>query len=232
MAIIPSAALVFDLDDTLFPERDFVLSGFQAVGDWLETNLSLGGFADVARAIYLRGERARIFDLALAQLKREGNPDLIAQLVRVYREHQPSLSLHPDARWALEAFRSSHKTGLLTDGYLETQRRKVASLGLDNAFDAIVYTDTFGRAHWKPSPQPYRTMMERLGCPGNRCAYVGDNPAKDFVAANALGWQTIQIEREDGEYREVNAGKEYQAQHTIRSLFELEGLMRILYHGT
>jgi len=75
-------------------------------------------------------------------------------------------------------------------------------------------------------------MMERLGCPGNRCAYVGDNPAKDFVAANALGWQTIQIEREDGEYREVNAGKEYQAQHTIRSLFELEGLMRILYHGT
>jgi len=41
MAIIPSAALVFDLDDTLFPERDFVLSGFQAVGDWLETNLSL-----------------------------------------------------------------------------------------------------------------------------------------------------------------------------------------------
>ena len=97
---------------------------------------------------------------------------------------------------------------------------------------AIVYTDTFGRAHWKPSPQPYRTMMERLGCPGNRCAYVGDNPAKDFVAANALGWQTIQIEREDGEYREVNAGKEYQAQHTIRSLFELEGLMRILYHGT
>ena len=46
------------------------------------------------------------------------------------------------------------------------------------------------------------------------------------MAANALGWQTIQIEREDGEYREVNAGKEYQAQHTIRSLFELEGLIR------
>jgi putative hydrolase of the HAD superfamily len=53
MAIIHTAALIFDLDDTLFPERDFVFSGFQAVGDWLETNLSLSGFAEVARAIYL-----------------------------------------------------------------------------------------------------------------------------------------------------------------------------------
>ena len=44
--------IVFDLDDTLYPERDYVLSGFKAVASWAEARLgvpSLGGFSGLRR---------------------------------------------------------------------------------------------------------------------------------------------------------------------------------------
>ena len=37
-------AVIFDLDDTLFPERTYVLSGFRAVGDWISETYSIRGF--------------------------------------------------------------------------------------------------------------------------------------------------------------------------------------------
>jgi putative hydrolase of the HAD superfamily len=44
--------LVFDLDDTLYPERQFALSGFAAAGRWAEAELGLGGLAeDMARLL-------------------------------------------------------------------------------------------------------------------------------------------------------------------------------------
>jgi putative hydrolase of the HAD superfamily len=223
--VISVDALVFDLDDTLFRERDFVFSGFRAVDRWLKTHRHVGGFATKARELYDRGQRGHIFDQALTELRHEAHPDLIAELVRVYREHKPRLSLPPDARWALSAFRSHWKLGLLTDGYLTTQQNKVAALGLEKSFDVLLYTDSLGREHWKPSERPYRRMMEQLDCSGNQCVYIGDNPAKDFVAANALGWHTIQVVRPDGEYGGIPAEKPYQARQQIHSLFELAHLL-------
>jgi putative hydrolase of the HAD superfamily len=58
-------ALVFDLDDTLYPERDFVLSGFQAVSGWLRLQGGVEGFYDRALATFERGVRGRIFDEVL-----------------------------------------------------------------------------------------------------------------------------------------------------------------------
>ena len=52
-----------------------------------------------------------------------------------------------------------------------------------------------GRDFWKPSPRGFEKIGELLDVPHERCAYVGDNPAKDFVAPNALGWRTVQYVR-------------------------------------
>lgn len=40
--------IVFDVDDPMFPEREFLRSGFQAVGEWILNKYALAGLFEVA----------------------------------------------------------------------------------------------------------------------------------------------------------------------------------------
>jgi putative hydrolase of the HAD superfamily len=220
-----SRVVVFDLDDTLYPEHQFVLSGFRAVGAWLERERGLSGFEATARSLFASGARGNIFDRALESLGHPASPELVQQLVKVYREHPPTLTLHADARRALDQFKGRHRLALITDGFLETQRNKVAALGLAPYMEALIFSDEHGRACWKPSPVPYRRCVEALGCTAADCTYVGDNPNKDFVTARSLGWKTVQILREGGEYSGIMPAEGYQADHLISSLDDLQTLI-------
>jgi putative hydrolase of the HAD superfamily len=221
-------ALVFDLDDTLYLEHEFVRSGVAAVDRWLWTNRGITGFGPAANQLFSNGIRGRIFNEALDQLGVRATPELVSQLVAVYRAHLPRLTLLSEARWAIDRYRNRFKLGLVTDGYAQTQRNKVAALRLEERFDCLVFTDDFGRENWKPSPVPFHHLMNRLGVAGAECVYVADNPAKDFIAPNALGWMTVQISREGSEYS--RAGLEIlppaqAAKTNIASLRELEALL-------
>ncbi len=223
------AALVFDLDDTLYPEREFVSSGFAAVDRWLRERRQITGFATEAGRLFEEGVRGHIFDDALDRLGVTGAGGLIPEMVDVYRRHSPGLRLFPDAEWAIRHFHRKVKLGLITDGYAEVQRRKLASLRIELFFDSLLFTDDLGRENWKPSPNSFQKMMEALGCPAAGCVYVGDNPAKDFVAPNRLGWTTIQVAREQGEYSGVAADAlpaDHRAKHVVRTLTCLGEILR------
>jgi putative hydrolase of the HAD superfamily len=220
------SAIIFDLDDTLFPECEYVLSGFRAVGAWIEENHSIQGFSHIAEDFFRIGKRGNIFNLVLQELGVQSDEALVPEMVKVYREHRPDITLFDDARWALEHFGPSRKLGIITDGYLITQQNKVKALKIEDCFDVIVYSDEFGREHWKPSEKPYRKIMEKLSCAGNGCMYIADNPRKDFVTAKALGWMTVHIRRPAGEYRHHVPLDGYEADKEIASLFELKGLIR------
>jgi putative hydrolase of the HAD superfamily len=218
--------LVFDLDDTLFPEREYVASGFRAVDRRLRERHALTGFVEAALGHFHAGRRGRIFDEALEGLGFAAHPALIQELVDCYRGHFPEIRLHPDSVRALASLRGAFRLAIITDGYFEVQKKKVAALGIGPQFEAIVYSDEFGRSSWKPSPEPYLRVMRTLGVTGPECLYVGDNPTKDFVTANALGWKTVQIVREDGEYARVSAETSHRAHHRIDCLDELDAILR------
>ncbi len=221
-------ALVFDLDDTLYPERQFVRSGLAAVGAWLREQRGVEGFADEAGRVFDEGVRGRIFDETLRRLGVAGAPDLVTQMVAVYRAHQPELALYDDAEWAISKFGAEMTLGIITDGFAATQRNKVAALGLAGRFRAIVYSDDLGRQNWKPSPEPFLAMMTRVECEPSACVYVGDNPGKDFAAPNQLGWITVQLCRAEGEYAHLRSSRlpaGFRAQREIDSLRELEAIL-------
>lgn len=217
--------LVFDLDDTLFPEHEFVLSGFQSVSNCLATKYYLPGFFEVAWQFFMEGKRNNIFNLTLEELKFEYELSLIQELLQVYRQHKPNIFLHQDAKEAINYFKNSHKLGIITDGYLLTQQNKVEALRIENSFDTIIYSDLYGRENWKPSPLPYKKIMELLSCKGRECVYVADNPHKDFVTAKKLGWLTVQICRDRGEYAKIIPEKSYDADFKIESLLELKTIL-------
>jgi len=218
-------AVVFDLDDTLYPEKQFVLSGFRAVSDWLADRYGKPGFFEIATGFFASGTRGNIFDLSLKRLGMNFDNNFVKQLVQVYREHKPLLKLHEDAVWALDSYGASRKLGLITDGYLAVQQNKVEALGISQQFDTICYSDQYGSDCWKPSPVPYNKVMEDLSCSGDECVYVADNPAKDFVTARALGWLTVQICRHGGEYVNLVPLSGYEAHFRIASFYELTTLI-------
>ena len=218
-------AVIFDLDDTLFLETEFVLSGLSAVDAWLRNELAVTGFYARAESSYRAGIRGRNINMALEELGIPAQGELIKKLVHVYREHKPSLSLCPDAEWAIDWLRKSKRLGLITDGYLRTQRNKVAALGLENLFDRIIYTDEGGLEKWKPDPGSFQAMSSFLGCAPWECVYVADNPAKDFIAPRALGWQTVRVLRPGSQHWQVQVDPGQDATHRVRSLYQLPGAL-------
>jgi len=218
-------AIIFDLDDTLFPEREYVLSGFQAVDDSISANCSVPGFFEKAVIFFNEGKRGNIFNLVLDDLGISYDETFISKMINIYREHKPRISLYDDAAWAMSYFRGKKQLGIITDGYLVAQKSKIDALQISFSLDAIIYSDEFGRNNWKPSLTPYLKMMEALGRKGEECVYIADNPIKDFIAAKNLEWQTIQIYRELGEYPHHAHDKEYEAGIKISSLFELQKIL-------
>lgn len=215
--------VVFDLDDTLYPEKDYALSGFKAVSDWLTSTRDVSGFFEYCQGFFNEGKRGNIFNLVLDQLGVTYNATDIKELVQIYRQHKPRIKLFEDATWAIDFFQKE-KLAIITDGYYETQVNKIASLNINNKFATIVYTDEFGREFWKPSPFSYQKIMNFFQCNGSCCHYVADNPTKDFITAKKFGWHTIQVSRQEGEYSNISVDKYHQADELIHSLYELKKL--------
>jgi len=187
--------VVFDLDDTLYPERQFALSGFAAAELWAQTALGVAGLAVDLTRLLDAGHLGQVFRLALAERLPDHRPEHVEGLIAAYRSHAPRLTLFEDASWALAHFAAHTKLGLITDGTHSLQRRKVEALGVATQFHDIVYTGALGRAFAKPHRQGYEMIAAALGSGNDRFVYVGDNPAKDFVAPNALGWVSVMVDR-------------------------------------
>jgi putative hydrolase of the HAD superfamily len=188
--------VVLDLDDTLFPEREYVVSGFEAVGEWLEKERGIAGFAEAARNAYLSGVRGTIFDSALERVGRADAQGLVPSMIEVYRTHMPRISLFPEVPAVLERLHSVAHLCLITDGPLASQSAKVAALGLEKWFDNICCTDQWGREFWKPAPRAYEQVMAAFPMSEAGCySYVGDNPAKDFITPRRLGWKCVRVRR-------------------------------------
>jgi putative hydrolase of the HAD superfamily len=205
---VPSRVVVFDIDDTLYLERDYVRSGFRAVGAWARRTLGVPDLADRAWAAFESGVRATIFDAALGGVGIEATPELMARLVACYREHQPDITLLSDSRACLEALDTDRDAAVavITDGPLASQSAKARSLGLATWSQTVIYTEALGAGFGKPHHRAFEQVEDRLGMPGDRCTYIADNPAKDFVAPRARGWATIRVRRPRALHYDVDGG--------------------------
>jgi len=199
--------VVFDLDDTLYDEIDFCRSGFRAGAQFIATLSDKHTPDDILATIwdcFITGDHDSTFDAALRRLGIPYDLNIIGKLVEIYRTHTPTLTLPAESRATLDALTDKYTLGLLTDGYMPTQRLKVQALGIEHYFTAIVYTEELGREFWKPSPRGFEKLIELLHARPEQMAYIADNETKDFIAPNQLGMLTIQLLRPRGLYGQVS----------------------------
>lgn len=176
-------AVLFDLDDTLFFERDFLHSGWHAVACEAEKR----GFMDIGKAYELMTKAPDAFDAL-----HEAYPEFsIADMLEIYRNHMPDIHLKPGARQTVMQLRDAGApVGIITDGRSISQRNKIKALGLDTLVDYIGISEEIGAD--KHQAQPFLHAEEYFG-KHRPYIYVGDNPAKDFAQANKLGWHTVML---------------------------------------
>jgi putative hydrolase of the HAD superfamily len=182
------------MDETLYRERRFRLSGLAAVARHLENEFKLSASHVFGRLRYASSKgREHVFQTVCAELQLPST--LIPTLVEVYRGHAPRLKLPAESQRILTALRPTWRLGVLTNGLPAVQRRKVHALGLEPLVDAVVYACEHGTGEGKPDPASFLEILARLGAAAARTVFVGDDPWCDVAGARNIGMRTIRIRR-------------------------------------
>ncbi len=206
--------LIFDLDDTLYKEIDFLKSAYREIVEVIGHPEAFDFMLDC----YFLGENA--FQCVIDKYNL---PYTVEQLLVIYRNHKPSISLDPSTVATLDVLKASGAIMcLLTDGRSVTQRNKIEALGLACWFspDDILISEKFG--HSKPSMECYQYFINRH--PDAEFVVIGDNPAKDFITPNKLGWTTICLcsNGQNIHDQKLDVEKSYLPKHSINNLSEIK----------
>ena len=195
----PVKGVIFDLDDTLYSEKQYVKSGFCAVGEYLDKNNA----AEKLWSCFEAGKHA--IDTYLEEI---GLIDKREECLQIYRRHLPRISLYDGvARLITELKNRGIKVGIITDGRPDGQKNKIAALGLKEKVDDIIITDELGGEQFrKPCDIAFRIMQRKWMLPFEQMIYVGDNANKDFHAPKQLGMQWVLINNGDGIYETDDNG--------------------------
>lgn len=212
-----SVHLVFDLDDTLYPEVDYARSALTFVGRLVETAFSVENASSFLLQAFEDGHPDAIGALWTAHaLPQAARTDVIAAM----RGHRPVIDLPRASAEVLKALRlRGIKWSILTDGRSLTQRRKIAALGLTGASGIYISEE---RGVRKPELKAYLQIVNDQTDACKFC-YIADNPAKDFIVPNALGWNTIML-RDRGQNihpQILNVPKVFRAQVEVSTLAEI-----------
>lgn len=218
-------ALVFDLDDTLYPEIEFVYGGYAAVAEAVRGQLGIEIYDDLT-SLFGAGQRGDLFTPVLRKHLGDVQEPYVKQLVSIYRKHEPILHCFPEVPDLLRTLKPSYRLAIISDGHLCVQQRKLRSLQLDDCFELVIFTDQWGREAWKPSPRAYEAVLENLNVSGAESVYIADNPAKDFHGARRVGMHTIRVRRPGSIYGEIEPpSSEFAPDLEIESLRGLESVL-------
>lgn len=210
---------IFDLDETLYNEKDFVISGLNAVAKAVSADgdeIQEKAFGMMLNHLSLHG-RGTVFQKLLSEI-----PDIkysVDQLLNIYRTHDTDLNLYADAKELLIDLKVERKY-LVTDGNRDTQRSKIAALKIDSLFNGIYVTDEHGEGAAKPGTKCFEMIKEKESCRWDEMVYVGDDPNKDFISLKARGALTIRVNR--GRFRDFYLDKEHEAEITVSDLRNLQ----------
>jgi len=218
--------VIFDLDDTLYPEIEFVMSSFRTVAKVISQDF--GFDTDKIYILLIKAfeeNRKFVLNRVLEYLKIY-NEDYLNRLVSIYRTHKPEIYLYKDAEEMLPYLKEYFLLGLITDGFPTTQKLKVQALNIERYFNSIIYTGEKGENYSKPSISPFIDMLNKFHIQPNEAIYIGDNIEKDFKGPKDLGMISIRILRENGVYRDsIAPRKDFEPDYTVSSLFDLGNLL-------
>lgn len=204
--------IVYDLDDTLYDEVDFVRSGFREIASYLGDNRYFF-FMD---EFFKEHGSGRVFNRLIENFSLKVS---LERLIEIYRFHKPLISLDEETKELL-GFSKEYKTALISDGNYIMQKNKFNTLKLKSYIDFPIFTDFFHTS--KPDEKPYKMVMEKF--PDESYVYIADNPKKDFIAPKKLGWKSIRYKNQLGIYKNEKNNADFE----VRDKLEIKDILKEL----
>lgn len=190
-------AVIFDLDDTLISEIDYIKSGYMHVAKVFQQRYGLQYETCYNDLLSIFNESPqKVFNRLLTKYRIDYTSETIMEIVNQYRQHYPKITYYSDVQPCIQMLKDRGiLTGIITDGYAFGQRKKLDALNAELLFDEIIITDELGRNYWKPHPKAYELMSLKLNVAFDEMIYVGDNPEKDFHISYIYPITTVRINR-------------------------------------
>lgn len=217
-------AVVFDLDDTLISEKEYIKSGYREIAKYLNQTYKIDNTNKIYDKLFelFKQDSKYVFNRILDCYNIEYNEEIIKKLIKIYREHVPDINFYDDVIPCLNKLKGNNiKLGIITDGYIETQRAKLNKLQAYELFDYIIITEELGRKFWKPNPKAFEIMKEKLNVGFDEMMYIGDNPKKDFYISKIYPIKTVRIVRKNSVYEDEEYLEDIREGCRIGSLNEI-----------
>lgn len=195
-------AILFDLDDTLWPIAPVILQAEQSLHQWLGANAP--AVSERFSIEHLRQARLALlatqpeFHLDLGALRRAGllsafeeaGEDLakVEQAMIHFFAARNAVIPYDDVVPGLLRLKGRMKIGSVTNGNADLQ-----AIGLAHHFTASVAAHELGCA--KPDPAIFLAACERLGVAPHQAVYVGDDVLLDVKGAQQAGLRAVWLNR-------------------------------------
>lgn len=195
-------AIVFDLDDTLWPVGPTILRAEHAMRDFLAERYprvlelhTLESMRDLrarmaAEHPAMRHDFTWLRTRALLEHAREaGYPDEMArEAFEVFYRARNRVDLYDDVLPALERLSVRHRLFAVSNGNAD-----LAAVGIAGWFEGTLAAREAGCL--KPDPRIFRMLLERAGLAPYDALHVGDDPLADVEGARRAGLDAVWVNR-------------------------------------
>jgi putative hydrolase of the HAD superfamily len=185
--IYKNETVIFDLDDLLYKEFDFMRSGFWIIAKTVSEHEPKKLFRLMMVQYFLENQ---VLDWLCNDYLKSNSIFTPEFLLNIYRNHKPDISISAELQQLLYSLKKNQNNmGIITDGRSLTQRNKIEALGLQRWINEFTISEELGFE--KPSEKPFLFFMNKFD--SENFVYLADNHDKDFIAPNKLGWRTIAL---------------------------------------
>lgn len=194
--------IYFDLDNTLLDhskaESEAQRDTFTDFPEFEDTDIDswLTAYKNENHELWLKYQEGKIDRYYLQSqrfyrpMKKLGLPtDRSEQIGKAYMQNYRKYWTWVDgAKEALEQVSEWFPVGIVTNGFLETQQKKIEVMSLDQYTENVLITEEVGVM--KPHPKVFDVATERSGAERNQILYVGDSYSSDIIGGRDAGWNT------------------------------------------
>jgi putative hydrolase of the HAD superfamily len=214
--------IIFDLDNTL---TDFMRMKELSVEAGIDAMIDAGLAVprdEAKRRIYAIYDREgieyqQVFDRFLHDALGAINYKMHAAAIVAYRRaREASLILYPHVKHTLiELMKRGQRLAVLSDAPRTQAWLRLCTLGLHHMFDEVLAFEDTGTL--KPSGEPFRALLSRMGLTPAEVLMVGDWPERDMVGASKVGIRTV-FARYGDTKATVHSGADFEIDDVIELL--------------
>ena len=199
---MPVKAVLFDLDDTLWPIVPVIHHAEQTLHHWLQQHVpavaeqwSIESLRERRTAMLLENPNYQIDLYALrhaglteAFMASNANVAMVGDAMTVFAHARNAVTLFDDVVPALTRLGRRWLLGSISNGFADLE-----AIGLAPHFETSLAAHRFGSA--KPDPAIFHAACDALGVDPAQAVYVGDDLQLDVEASQNAGLRAVWINR-------------------------------------